>query len=404
MYHGLVFGDVRMIHDPLSRRGRAAIMGGVSALLVGLGAGLFGWLAPDPDPGDSALWRGPGDQIYVHLDGVAYPVPNLTSAHLITGDASQPARVGTSVLAHTPVGPPLGLSRVPYSFEGFTSSTAPVWSVCHDGQRVVVSADNRPDPWPEGAGLLAVSGAEEYLIDATGRTLLPPAESIEGRAVRRALNITAATPRWQAPAGMLSAVRQRPDTRIPEGQVVDTGADLWLVDDRSATHLTETQARAIEWTGRPRRVGNVNEIAHLEQRADLVYLPAHDVEFVDPSPRRGVGAGEPGDAPAVCVVDRGLALSQDVPPGVRLVGESEATHFVAPGLVGAAIVDTGFGFVGVSSSGVRHEFVSAGDVALVGGEPVPGPREIITLLPEGTKLDAEQARRGVLGDAAEASG
>lgn len=395
MHHGLVLGDVRMIHDPLARRGRAAIMGSVAAVLVGAGAGLFAWLAPDPDPGDAAVWQGPGDQMYVHLEGTAYPVPNVTSAQLIVGENAVPAKVGQSVLARTPVGPPLGLPQVPRSFVGFVSTddaqSSPQWSVCHDEARVVVQVGQRPADWTTGKGVLAVTGGEEYLVDSAQRMLLPPADTVEGRAVRRAVGIGAQTPQWQAPAGMLAALRQGPDIQIPEGDVVDTGEDLWLVDDRSATHLTEVQARAIEWSGRPRRVGNISEIAELEQRAELVYLPAAELEFVDPNRVARAGA-QP--TPAICVVDGVLAQQTEVPPGVQVVGESEATHFVAPGLVGAAVVDTGFGFVGVSASGMRHEFLSAADVAVVTeAEPVRGPHDIVTLLPAGEKLDPAKARR-----------
>ncbi|WP_460490750.1 type VII secretion protein EccB, partial [Corynebacterium nasicanis] len=42
--HGLVFGDIRMIHDPLAARSRALLFGVVAVVLIGLGAGLLAWL------------------------------------------------------------------------------------------------------------------------------------------------------------------------------------------------------------------------------------------------------------------------------------------------------------------------------------------------------------------------
>ncbi|AIG63693.1 hypothetical protein CATYP_02225 [Corynebacterium atypicum] len=49
--HGLVFGDIRMIHDPLARRRRAAIFGVVAAVLAAACAGLMALIDPAPDPG-----------------------------------------------------------------------------------------------------------------------------------------------------------------------------------------------------------------------------------------------------------------------------------------------------------------------------------------------------------------
>ncbi|TQE42760.1 hypothetical protein EJK80_10725 [Corynebacterium phoceense] len=45
--HGLVLGDIRMIHDPLARRSRAAWISVGLSVLIAAGAGLIAWLQPN---------------------------------------------------------------------------------------------------------------------------------------------------------------------------------------------------------------------------------------------------------------------------------------------------------------------------------------------------------------------
>ncbi|WP_181896981.1 type VII secretion protein EccB, partial [Corynebacterium senegalense] len=71
--HGLLFGDIRMIHDPLAARRRALLFGAVAVALLMAGAALFAWLRPNPDPGDAAILRDPADNLYVRVDGTAHP-------------------------------------------------------------------------------------------------------------------------------------------------------------------------------------------------------------------------------------------------------------------------------------------------------------------------------------------
>ena len=55
--HGLILGDIRMIHDPLSSRRRAMIFGLVAVLMISGVMGLFAWMRPNPDPGEAAVIR-----------------------------------------------------------------------------------------------------------------------------------------------------------------------------------------------------------------------------------------------------------------------------------------------------------------------------------------------------------
>ena len=49
--HGLIYGDIRMIHDPLAARRRAGIFGAVGVVLIAAVMGLFAWMSPNPHPG-----------------------------------------------------------------------------------------------------------------------------------------------------------------------------------------------------------------------------------------------------------------------------------------------------------------------------------------------------------------
>ena len=100
--HGLVFGDIRMIHDPLAARRRAMMFGLVATVLVAAGAGLLAWLRPAADPGEAPILQTGGGALFVRVDDRVHPVANLASARLIVGEPLDPARIGDDLLAATP--------------------------------------------------------------------------------------------------------------------------------------------------------------------------------------------------------------------------------------------------------------------------------------------------------------
>ena len=51
--HGLILGDIRMIHDPLASRRRALIFGSIAVAFLAIGSGMLAWLQPNPNPGDA---------------------------------------------------------------------------------------------------------------------------------------------------------------------------------------------------------------------------------------------------------------------------------------------------------------------------------------------------------------
>ena len=59
MEHGLIFGDVRMIHDPLASRRRATIFGTAAVAMIAGVMGLFAWMRPDAARRPSSSTRRP---------------------------------------------------------------------------------------------------------------------------------------------------------------------------------------------------------------------------------------------------------------------------------------------------------------------------------------------------------
>ena len=111
--HGLVFGDIRMIHDPLKRR-RRALLGGVAAVaFLSLGSGLIAWMQPDPQPGDAPVVRSSEGQLLALVNGTYHPVTNLASARLIANEPVEAQAAGESFLEQVNLGTPLGIADAP---------------------------------------------------------------------------------------------------------------------------------------------------------------------------------------------------------------------------------------------------------------------------------------------------
>jgi len=86
--HGVVLGDIRMIHDPLARRHRALYAGAAMATVLGLGAGAMAVMNPAINPGEAPIVASESGALYVRIDATLHPVTNLASARLIAGEAT----------------------------------------------------------------------------------------------------------------------------------------------------------------------------------------------------------------------------------------------------------------------------------------------------------------------------
>lgn len=378
MEHGLIFGDVRMIHDPLASRRRATIFGTAAVAMIAGVMGLFAWMRPDADPGDAPIVRAADGTLYVRVGEAAHPVTNLASARLIAGSAAEPARIGDAHLAALPRGVPVGIVAAPSMFAPEDAAPAS-WSVC-GRDTITVIAGEAPQPMPADVAALAADASREWLVTSEGRRLLPDADNPEGRTMRRALGITPDTPRWTPPTQVISALVELPPAEIPSPlpDVVDADAQSWALANGRIQPITATQREMLLDAGAKATAAARADVAQYPDAEEELRLPRERPTWVEPD--------------RVCVnQDRGGAFMQEVPAGIELSGTSVATHFAGlrDGSVG---VDSGHGYHVVSASGLRHSAPDAAALDTVGANHVEQvPWEIIALLPEGAELTRDAA-------------
>lgn len=397
--HALVFGDLRMIHDPLARRHRALLFGVTAMVLIGLGAGLLALLRPAADPGQAPILRADSGALLVRLDDTLHPVANLSSARLLAGESADPARISDEVLGEQSLGPPVGITEAPGVLP---TDPAPVltWSVCEDprtGQvAVVAQAAAAPVPLSEQQAVLLRVDARDHLLTSAGRRLLPAADTPEGRVVRRRLEITAQTPVWQPVPEVARVIRELAPVAVPEGELqVHTAAGQdWLDVGQGLLPVTPLQRDILADLGTAVSDTPRQQLALLADDPDppRVDLPTRVRDWVDPPDQALCATGEsglPGTLPRL-------------PAGVGVAGDSVAGSYSGP--LGSVLVDTGSGWRVVGETGTVHQVAGPEVAAVLGltGEPSRVPWQILRLLPQGAELSTERAamiRNPAVGDA-----
>lgn len=409
MHHGLVLGDIRMIHDPLATRQRAATFGLVITVLLLMGSGLLAVMDPKPMPGeDTPILRAASGALYVRVGEDVHPVLNLSSARLIVGQPAEPADISDEALAELRHGRPVGIADAP----GFLAAENPAeeertWAVCTMGDQITVSVGTPPLALGEGEAVLLRDTTSpepaDYLATSRGRALLPSAGTPEGVVVRRRLGIEPHSPVWTPPAPVIAAITRQPDiafpARLPE--VVHTEEGAWISQAEGAREISELQAEMLSDMGAASRRASRAEIAARPQLTERLMLPEEKVRVLDPGDTDLCVFGEEGQ------VGRAPHLMRPVPlpethqyrgelgiqegAGERLsVADSFVTH-----LPGAIAVDTGFGYHVVTADGVRHSVAQREGLEAMGfAEAIPGWWPALALLPEGSPLNAEEALRG----------
>lgn len=394
--HGLIYGDIRMIHDPLAARRRAAIFGLVAVVLIAGGCGLFAWLRPNPDPGSAGILRASDGSLYVRVGEVIHPVTNLTSARLIVGGPDNPQRVGDERLVAMQRGAPLGIASAPSMFAAGDSEDMS-WSACVYAGRTTVVAGHAPRQFDNAEGVLVEVGEGEtttqWVLTSAGRASLPPASTPEGRVIRRGLGIDSTTPRLPMRKELLNTFTEAPPLTVPVPlpELLDTGDQAWAIAPNGGIQpVTETQREILTAAGaKVTRILRDQLASYPDAQPPMqIDLPATRPQWIDPK------------STAVCASESGASsrLRPEATTGgaMKLPGDAPADYFVglAAGSVGA---DTGYGYQVVSATGVRHKVDDRAALETVGAAHVEKvPWAILALLPAGPDLTREVALTAVL--------
>lgn len=391
--HGLVLGDVRMIHDPLSRRRRAVIFGVVACVLMGVASVAMALFRPMIDPGDAPIIRAESGALFVRVDDAVHPVANLASARLVAGEAAEPVAASDAVIMDTPRGVPIGLVDAPAIISpGGPSEFGDAWWLgCQDntsGDMHVAVLGAQPPRLGTGEGVVGASQSATgevtwHLITDRGRAALPGADTHEGRVVRRHLAITADTPVWHLAPEMLNLIPEQPGVVFPDPlpEVVQAGARSWMRVGDALQAITPLQHGMLIDAG----AHTVHEIrpaigGYPETDTLTLTLPDTLLEWVDTT---GMVVCADGEGP-VMVLD-GLE------PGVALSGESAAVEFHS-GLGGAVGVDSRFGYYLVGDTGLVHAVADGETMSALGvSEVYEVPWLVLGLLPGGSDLSQTAA-------------
>lgn len=441
---GLVIGDERLIHDPLTRRNRATVVGFIAVVLLLLGAGLLAVVRPQPALGDSPLIQDDYGQLYVYFEDAWHPVANLTSARLLLEQAQEPTPVSSQVLAELDMAPPVGIPDAPQIFSTPDAVAVPAhhWLGCvqqrahhprhADAAEAVLLGTAAT---AVGTGLAAdqaivvPSPQGEYLItrddskDATSgviRRLLPAASEPRGLLLREHLGITNQTPRWIVPPALLSAIPEAPAFRWPAaGELHTQGERAWLVHDDQAQLLTALQYELLVQDG-AYPTHRLRGTPWSQLVATLVALPERAWESVHtagdtwciqatptPATQESVTDFLAGGAPAQVDFQMDM-VRMDADPARTQVStlqltqpdsaaalplfyfHHDTTDTAAGSVTRLALTASGYHIVG--ETGVRHRITDIDTIATLGVTTATVlPWEFLQFLPQGTELSAHQA-------------
>ena len=416
--HGLVLGDIRMIHDPLATRNRAHIFSLAATALICLGALAMAVFKPAIDPGDAAIVQAESGQLYVRIDNQLHPVANLASARLIVGEAADIHTGSDTILKNLPKAVPIGIVDAPGLIAPPATATQKlVPHACHTTTKPANRLDMAPNQitvimqetganatttnqttpifqqLATGHALVALLDQAEWLVTANGRSILPPADTPEGRNIRHRLGITPTTPRWSPPPQIFSAIAEKPPATIPTGilEVLRIpGADnpqFWARTADGVVRLASIQADILVDSGVRMQDGTATELGANPDSKTLSSFPLPDrvPTWVDPTVQP-LCVGEHGEVETA-------PLIEGKPPwgeAVALAGKAVATHFVGPGW--AVGVDTGSGIHVVSAHGLRHQVENRETAAALGISHFYSINwDMLRLLPSGTTLSKQQA-------------
>ncbi|MFC8370614.1 MULTISPECIES: type VII secretion protein EccB [unclassified Streptomyces] len=448
--------------SPLGRTNRGAAIGVIIAVLVCAGAFVFGLIRP----GGNDSWRSGENLIvdkdtgarYLYLDGRLRPVRNYASARLVTGGEVGVTTVGTSSLAGTPHGTPIGIPDGPEALPGTGDLDRTPWLVCSGilprttgvvtTTTTLALGTDAPQDVPGGRRLgenegLLVTGPDDaaYLLWQGSRLRLD-----ERAKAAEALGYGDVTPR-PVSAAFLDAFPLGPDlapadvpgrgekgpelggrsTRIGqlfkvdvpgsaaryhlltrEGLVplTDTGATLLLGDPRTREKAYDGEAAAVVTLGADTLAGHLAPDARSSGTERLPAKPPKAVTVATGSVSCAeVDSADSGVRVGTSVLPRNAlppavqAPAPEVEPGCLKV-DSIAVRAGKGALVralsasGSALGDTTYL---VTDEGVKYRLLSQEAVKALGYEGVEArtmPSPMLAMLPSGPDLTPEAAAEG----------
>jgi type VII secretion protein EccB len=216
MEHALVRGDARMLDDPLRAQSLSLIAGVILSVIVVAACAILAFLRPPGALGSAqiVMVRESG-ALYVRIGDVVHPVLNLASARLIAGTPANPEAVSASAIHNAKRGPLVGIPGAPATIATPLGEDESGWAVCDDATTTtVIVGDALRDDLAQGRSVLVTprseSAATTYLLYDGWRAKV----DLRNRAVVRALNLDAVTPRPVSRA-LLDATPEAPPIVAP---------------------------------------------------------------------------------------------------------------------------------------------------------------------------------------------
>lgn len=130
LQHALVRRDTRMIDDPQRAQAGPLLLGLVLAVVVCLGAVVWGLFSPGGLVKDAKIVANKDSgALYVRVGDRLDPVTNLTSARLIVGSPDKPVRASAAEIDRYPHGSLVGIVGAPVDIRDAPNPES-VWTVC----------------------------------------------------------------------------------------------------------------------------------------------------------------------------------------------------------------------------------------------------------------------------------
>jgi type VII secretion protein EccB len=431
MEHALVRRNIAMHDDPLRTQSLSLVAGCVLAVIAVAACAILAFIRPQGSLGSApiVMVRDSG-ALYVRVDDVLHPVPNLASARMIAGSAANPVVVAEAAIASARRGPSMGIPGAPAAIGA--PLTPPSWMVCDTDRTVVIVG-------PEDAATDRLDDSRSVLVSPRGEGPATTYLLYDGRraevdlrnpVVVRALRLEGVAPVLVSRA-LLDTVPEVPAIAapvvdgagaagpkslegVPVGAVVRVvradATDYYAVLRDGVQRIGEVAADLIRFTYRGpdgvptvapsaiARTSAVDELSvgHLPQRArqpvgvdgSAAVCVRWDADRVGDRSRSVVLTG----APIAAVATTYLAQADGDGPNVDAVAVP----------VGRAVDARAAAIVGDDSAGARYLISDMGVVygihddevaAHLGltGPPAPAPWPILAALPRGPELSTEAA-------------